>query len=332
MRALGRLLLIAAAALAASAAAAGPILDRVKAGRVLRCGGVERPGLVVLSGDGEAHGLELDLCRAVASVVLGAEGRIEFTRYDSEQAFAAARAGHDDLMFLTGREMVENGLAAQVIPGPAIFIETTSAIVQADAPYQHLQELAGKPICFALGPHAQYHLQAWFAARHLSFIPMAFQEDVEMNDAYKVRYCHALAGETTTLAETAHSPEMAKTRHRFLPETLAAYPILADEFDERRRIRGDRRLELGDAATRRRAGQPMGARRLRQPAGRGARARPRQGLAGEAGRVDGQLSATLREEPRGDRRPGAAARLQSRLDGRRRLRSAACRLNWPNRL
>ena len=160
-------------------------------------------------------------------MVLGAEGRIEFTRYDSELAFAAARAGHDDLMFLTGREMVENGLAAQVIPGPAVFIETTSAIVQADAPYQHLQELAGKPICFALGPHAQYHLQAWFAARHLSFIPMAFQEDVEMNDAYKVRYCHALAGETTTLAETAHSPEMAKTRHRFLPETLAAYPILA---------------------------------------------------------------------------------------------------------
>ncbi len=220
-------LLIAAALAGASPAAAGPVLDRIKTAGVVRCGGVGRPGLVEIAPDGKAQGLELDLCRAIASVVLGSSGRLEFTSYDSEKAFAAARAGHEDVMFLTGREMVENGLAGAVIPGPEIFVETTSVIVRQDAPYHHLEELAGKPICFALGPHAQFHLHAWFAARHLQFQPMGFQEDVEMNDAYKVRYCQGLAGETTTLAETAHSPEMGNVQHRFLPEPLAAYPILA---------------------------------------------------------------------------------------------------------
>ena len=214
-------------ALSASPALAGPILDRVKADGVLRCGGVDRPGLVEIEPDGKAKGLELDICRALASVVLGDKGRLEFTRYDSEKAFAAARGGHEDVMFLTGREMIENGLADKVIPGPSIFVETTSVMVQDDSPYKHLQDLAGKPICFALGPHAQYHLHDWFAARHLSFIPMGFQEDVEMNDAYTVRYCHGLAGETTTLAETSNLPDLVKAGHRFLPETLAAYPILA---------------------------------------------------------------------------------------------------------
>ena len=218
---------LAALALAGPPAAAGPILDRIKAQGVVRCGGVERPGLVEIDPDGKAHGLELDLCRAIASVVLGADGRLEFTQYDSEKAFAAARAGHEDVMFLTGREMVENGLAGRVIPGPPIFVETASVIVEDGAPYHHLAELAGKPICFALGPHAQFHLRAWFAERRLQFQPMGFQEDVEMNDAYKVRYCHGLAGEATTLADTAHSPEMGDIKHRFLPETLAAYPILA---------------------------------------------------------------------------------------------------------
>ena len=130
-------------------------------------------------------------------------------------------------MFLTGREMVENRLTGQVIPGPAIFVETTSALVLDKAPYQHLEQLADKPICFALGPHAQYHLRAWFEARHLKFIPTGFQEDGEMNDAYKVSYCHALVGEATTLADTARSPEMSNEKHRFLPETMAAYPIVA---------------------------------------------------------------------------------------------------------
>jgi general L-amino acid transport system substrate-binding protein len=209
------------------AATAGPTLDRVRAEKVLRCGGVERPGLLEIEASGQAHGLELDLCRALASVMLGPAGRLEFTRLDSEKAFAAARAGHDDVMFLTGRELVEHRLAGQVIPGPSIFVETTAVIVQDEAPYRHLEDLADKPICYAQGPHAEYHLQGWFAAKGLKFVPMGFQEDVELNDAYKVRYCHGLAGEATTLAETAHAPEMAGKPSRFLPETLAAYPILA---------------------------------------------------------------------------------------------------------
>ncbi len=208
-------------------ATAGPTLDRVRAEKLLRCGGVARPGLVEIEASGQAHGLELDLCRALASVMLGPDGRLEFTRYDSEKAFAAARAGHEDVMFLTGRELVEHGLTGKVIPGPVIFVETTAVIVQDEAPYRHLEDLADKPICYAQGPHAEYHLQGWFAAKGLKFVAMGFQEDVELNDAYKVRYCHGLAGEATTLAQTAHAPAMAGQPSRFLPETLAAYPVLA---------------------------------------------------------------------------------------------------------
>jgi general L-amino acid transport system substrate-binding protein len=219
--------LIAAALAAAAPAAAGPVLDRVRAEKTLRCGGVERPGLLEIEPSGKAHGLELDLCRAIAAVVLGPEGRLEFTRYDTQKAFDSARAGHEDVMFLTGRELVENGLTGRVAPGPAIFVETTSVMAPDEAPYRHLEDLAGLPICFSLASHAQFHLHAWFEAHKLSFTPMGFQEDVEMNDGYKARYCHGMAGETTTLAQTAHSPEFAAQKHRFLPETLAAYPILA---------------------------------------------------------------------------------------------------------
>lgn len=220
-------LLLVTASLAAAPASAGPILDRIRADGVVRCGGVERPGLIAVEDGGKAAGLELDLCRAVASVVLGPNGRLEFRRYDSEKAFAEARAGKDDISFLTGREMIDNGLTGKVIAGPAVFVETMAVMVPSDSPVQHLEQLAKHPICFALLQRAQDHLTGWFAERHLDFIRMGFQEDGEMNDAYAVNYCAGLAGETTTLADTRATGELAKSPHRFLPETLAAYPIVA---------------------------------------------------------------------------------------------------------
>ena len=220
-------LVFIAASLMAGPASAGPILDRIRADGVVRCGAVERPGLIEVEDSGKAAGLELDLCRAIASVVLGPNGRLEFRNYDSDKAFGEVRAGKDDVSFLTGREMIDNGLTGKMIAGPAIFVETMSVMVPNDSPIQHLEQLAGHPICFAMLQRAQDHLTSWFAARHLDFVRMGFQEDVEMNDAYTVHYCEDLAGEATILADTRATGELAKSQHRFLPETLAAYPIVA---------------------------------------------------------------------------------------------------------
>ena len=177
--------------------------------------------------DGRARGLELDICRAITSVVLGPRGRLEFRRYDSLKPFDEVRAGVDDVSLLTGREMIDNTLTGQMIPGPAVFIESTSIMVPAESTFRHVADLSGRPICFALLQRAQDHLSAWFEPHHLTFVRMGFQEDVEMNDAYHVRYCHGLAGETTTLADTRTDTDIAKSKHRLLPEALAAYPILS---------------------------------------------------------------------------------------------------------
>ena len=65
-----------ALAFAPAPAQAGPIVDRIKSGGVIRCGGVSRPGLVGQSPDGRvAAGLYLDLCRAIGAALLGPEGQ-----------------------------------------------------------------------------------------------------------------------------------------------------------------------------------------------------------------------------------------------------------------
>ena len=103
----------------ARVAAPAPIVDRIKSGGVIRCGGVSRPGLVGQSPDGRvAAGLYLDLCRAIGAALLGPEGRIEFHPYDSDKAFERARNGADDLFFLDGSEIIDHRLARQADARP----------------------------------------------------------------------------------------------------------------------------------------------------------------------------------------------------------------------
>jgi general L-amino acid transport system substrate-binding protein len=209
------------------AAHAGAVLRRVASDGVVRCGGVPRPGLVEVRPDGRAEGLLLDLCRAIAAAVLPATGRLEFRQYDSAKAFDAVRHGNDDVFFLTASEIVSEGLAGKILPGPPVFYETTGVMVAESSNAQRLADLKGEPICIPQGASAERHLEAWFGTHQLDFVRMGFREEVEMVDAYNVQMCHAVAGEATALAEMRLDGGVNKLRSRILPEPLTAFPIMA---------------------------------------------------------------------------------------------------------
>jgi general L-amino acid transport system substrate-binding protein len=137
------------------------------------------------------------------------------------------RQATDDVFFLDASEIIAEGLADKVVPGPTIFFQNTAVMVAESSPAQHLSDLAGQPICFLIGGNAQRHLEAWFAARRLDFIRMAYREDVELSDTYNAQVCRGLAGETTTLAAVRLDGGVNELRSRILPERLAVFPIMA---------------------------------------------------------------------------------------------------------
>jgi general L-amino acid transport system substrate-binding protein len=212
----------------APGADAGPIVERIKSGGVIRCGGVSRPGLVGQSPDGrEAAGLYLDLCRAVGAALLGPEGRIEFQPYDSDKAFERVENGADDLSFLDGSEIIGHGLAGKVTLGPAVYFVSTAAMVHGRAPIERLSDLAGKSVCFYQGSNAHRQLEGWMAARRLSFVRMGYMEYGELYDAYDAGVCDAQVGESADLAVASLKEAGAPPPSRILGEPLATFPMFA---------------------------------------------------------------------------------------------------------
>jgi general L-amino acid transport system substrate-binding protein len=204
---------------------AGPTLDRVKASGDIRCGAVARPGLLEPKADGTPEGLLVDLCRAIGVAAAGSSVTVRMTVYDSDQSYDEVRAGRDDVFFLSGAEIVEQNLAGFVAPGPPAFHQTIALMAAGDSAAQRPDDFANQSICFLQGDASHRRLEAYFAAKHLPFIRMGYQEEDEMRDAFDSQQCRAMAGEATTLAAARREGGKTLRSARILAEPLASFPI-----------------------------------------------------------------------------------------------------------
>jgi general L-amino acid transport system substrate-binding protein len=226
MRFLSVLLVLLSVCCSISVAKAGSVVDRVKARGIVRCGSVERPGLASVAGKEVWAGLNVDVCHAIAAAVLGSPDRIEYHVYETPNQFDAVRNQEDDVYFLTGSEIDEQKLAGKVVPGPAVFVESHTVMVPSNSAAHNVGDLAGNTICFMIGSLTERSINAYFDALHKNLLRMPYSEDVEMNDAYNVQRCNAIAGETTTLAVTRLDSGVNRLASRFLPEPLSVFPVI----------------------------------------------------------------------------------------------------------
>jgi general L-amino acid transport system substrate-binding protein len=206
---------------------AGGAIERIRAEGMLRCGAVEHVGIAEAPPQGGAVGIAVDVCRALAVAVLGPGGRVSFSLYEAPHSFDHLRNGVDEVGFLTGSEIAEQDLGAGVLPGPTIAISPVAVMVPEASPVHGVADLAGQTVCVMIGSAPQRALEAAVSALHLSIARLAFEEDVEMLDAYSVGRCGAVVGEAGYLAGMRQTPGVRRLVSRLLPETLAADPIVA---------------------------------------------------------------------------------------------------------
>jgi general L-amino acid transport system substrate-binding protein len=201
---------------AAKTALAGDVLERVRRDNVVRCAAEERPGVAVPRPDGGVEGIAVDLCRHVAVAVLGRGGRIAFTPdgpvEDSDVALVA-----------TG------GVAARVrlAFGPVVFVERLSILVPATSPVRVPRDLAGETVCLMIASPAHSALEKLVRQTGIDITRLAFEEDVEMNDAYAVGRCGAMVGGEATLSGLREPMGINRLVSRLVAASLARVSLMA---------------------------------------------------------------------------------------------------------
>jgi len=182
-------------------ASATPTFDGVRQKGFVQCGvttGVA--GFSALDALGEWHGLDVDVCRAIAAAVLGDARRVHFTPLTAAQRFAALQSGEIDVLSrittVTFQRDVQLGLEF-----PAInWYDGSGFIVPRASGVRSPRDLDGATICMSAGSTNELDVADYFRRNHLRFTPVVMERLDEVTSAYFAGRCDAFTQDRATLA------------------------------------------------------------------------------------------------------------------------------------
>ena len=205
-------------------AVAGETLERVRERGVVVCGvNPDLPGFGQSNSLGVWSGLDVDLCRAVASAVFGDPEAAEFVPVTSADRFEALGAGRFDLLTRnTTWTFTRNALHGEFVgvnyyDGQGFMVDRRTGIRSA-------LELDDRPICVSRGTTSELNAIDFFAASELRYRPVYFDDDAESVRGYLDGRCAALTTDRSGLA--ARRASFANpAAHHVLPEVISKEPL-----------------------------------------------------------------------------------------------------------
>jgi general L-amino acid transport system substrate-binding protein len=221
--------LIAACLLAAAwagPASAGPTVEAIRSRGTLRCGvqGPSNPGFGAPDSQGVWRGFNIDLCRAVAIMVLGDPDKITIVPLSTQARFPAMQAGEIDIMTNSTTWTMQRDAQLGFNFPAIIFYDFQGIMVRRSANITSAAQLAGATICVPPGTTTELNLTDYFRARNLRFTPLVMESRVDLTRAYGAGRCDAITYDATILyaqRTTLQNP----SEHVVLPDRLSKEPL-----------------------------------------------------------------------------------------------------------
>lgn len=211
----------AAAALPPSALAAeGDTTAAIKARGELICGvdpGV--PGFSMPDPSGNYAGLDIDLCKAVATAILGDGYKIKYVPLSTSARFAALQSGEIDVL-IRDSSFTFTRSAQQALEFPVSnFFTGDGFLVKKALGVTSAKELNDATVCAKQGTATEVNVQDFARKNNLKIKVLNFEKQEEVLNAYLSDRCDVYSDDTGSLAglmTTFKDP----SAHMVLPEVM----------------------------------------------------------------------------------------------------------------
>ena len=144
-------------------------------------------GFAETHGASAVTGFDADLCRAVASAIVGSADAVRFKQATSLEEFLAAP--EIDLVSRRLTWTLERESSFDVSFGPVVFYDGQGFLVRTRLKGKHTADLAGLAICVDPGTAAERRLSVYFRQRNIAFVkhpPRASQRSKGNSNPAKV--------------------------------------------------------------------------------------------------------------------------------------------------
>jgi general L-amino acid transport system substrate-binding protein len=212
--------------LGTGSAQAGAVYDGVKSKGFVQCGvnvsGL--PGFATVDASNNWSGIDVDLCKAVAAAVLGDATKVKYTPLNAKERFTALQSGEIDILSrnTTWTSSRDSALGLD-FPG-VNYYDGQGFMAKKELGVNSALELDGASVCVQAGTTTELNLADYFRANNMSYQPVVFENNDEVNKAYEAGRCDVLTTDQSGLYATRVKLANADD-HVILPEVISKEPL-----------------------------------------------------------------------------------------------------------
>ncbi|PID60674.1 MAG: amino acid ABC transporter substrate-binding protein [Gammaproteobacteria bacterium] len=200
------------------------VLDDVRARGTLRCGvNADLPGFSQTNSLGEYSGFDIDVCRAVATTVLGKDAKVEFVPVTTTERFDQLNADRFDLLSRNTTWTLERDVLHGDFAG-VTFYDGQGFLVKRKTGIRSALELDNKTVCVSRGTTTEENAIDFFAVSDMRYRPVYFEDGADAAQAYKDGKCVALTSDRSALAGYRASFDNPQ-EHIVLGEIISKEPL-----------------------------------------------------------------------------------------------------------
>ncbi|MBG0742419.1 MAG: amino acid ABC transporter substrate-binding protein [Cylindrospermopsis raciborskii KL1] len=199
--------------------------DKVKTNLRLVCGvSGELPGFSFVQTDGKYAGIDVDVCRAVASALFDNPDKVEFRNLSAKERFTALQTGEIDLLSRNTTWTFSRDTSMGLYFSPVVLYDGQGIMIRKNSGINSLADLKNKAICTQTGTTTEQNLADQMRKRGISYKPVVF-EDINVTFAtYSEGRCDAVTADRSALISrrtTLPKPE----DNIILNELLSSEPL-----------------------------------------------------------------------------------------------------------
>jgi general L-amino acid transport system substrate-binding protein len=216
---------LAFAGLATGASAQQKTLDIVKARGALNCGVTTgTPGFSFPDDKGNWSGFDVEICRALATAVLGDPKKVNFKPTTAKERFTALQSGEIDVLSRNTTWTMSRDSSMGLAFTDITYYDGQGFMVPKKLGVKSAKELNGASVCVATGTTTELNLADYFRANNMSYKPVVFEKTDEVNAAYEAGRCDVYTTDQSSLYAQRLRFKVPE-EHVVLPEIISKEPL-----------------------------------------------------------------------------------------------------------
>lgn len=208
-----------------SVAHAGKTLDSVKEKDQLVCGvNTSAPGFSGADSKGQWHGLDVDLCRAVAAAVLGDASKVKYVPLNPAQRFTALQSGEIDVLSRNTTWSMTRDVSLGVVFAGINYYDGQGFMVPKKFNVASAKQLKDAEICLQAGTTSEKNVADYFAAHGIPYKSVVFDSPEAAHTAFFGGRCQVISTDMSELAGIrTQSPK--PDDYAILPDVISKEPL-----------------------------------------------------------------------------------------------------------